>query len=194
MIKTRPLPVRPQTVAKSTTAATDCFPLPKPPITVKPKPPIGIHPLPPIDWGKVFGNLTLKDRLSAGNLHQTLGARMNSVAGKVAEMLAPNATLKPGADGVMRGPEGQPLVTVKLDGGRTAYVDPNTNQYYLPNDNIMYFRKPDTVQAKGPMPLPEGAQFSTSAYYTANEVKQLDRLANRPPLWKLALADSGFER
>lgn len=186
MIKIRPLPVRPQTPTH-----TNCFPLPKPPISVKPRPPT--QPLPPIDWKKLLGTLSLKDRLVAGKLHETLGKHVNSLSGKLAEMNAPNAHLKPGKDGVMYGPEGQPLVTVKLDGGKTAYVDPNTNQYYLPNTDIAYFRKPDSVLAKGPMSLPKDAQF-TNSYFTVDEVKQLDRIASPRRDWKTIVGKvSSFE-
>ncbi|MEW6432231.1 MAG: hypothetical protein AB1730_12055 [Myxococcota bacterium] len=54
MIKIRPLPVRPQAPTH-----TNCFPLPKPPISVKPRPPT--QPLPSIDWKKCLGTLSLKD-------------------------------------------------------------------------------------------------------------------------------------
>ncbi|MEW5739899.1 MAG: hypothetical protein AB1938_13285 [Myxococcota bacterium] len=167
MIKLTP-PVRPQPPSKPT--------LPKPPISLPPKLPPHVK-LPPIDWKKKLGTVSLQDRLVAGRLHETLGAHVNSIAGKFAEATAGNATLKRGPDGVMRGPEGQPLMTVKLDGGRTAYVDPNTNQYYLPNDSVRYIRMPDSIQAKGPMALPRDAQFSNS-YFTVDEVKALNRITN----------------
>lgn len=185
MVKLRPLPVRPEY-----TKPIHRFPA-KPSLTLPPKLPTG--PLKPIDWKKVLGTLSLKDRLVAGQLDSTLGAHVNSLKGKLAEMQAPSATLKPGKDGVMYGPEGQPLVTVKLDGGKTAYVDPNTNQYYLPNDDLRYFKKPDSVIAKGPMALPEGAQFSNS-YFTVDEVKQLNRITHPPRLGVLLGSDSGFEK
>lgn len=171
-----PPPVRPQLPSKPV--------LPKPPHTLPPRLPPGIKPS-PIDWKKLLGTVSLQDRLVAGRLHQTLGQHVNSLAGALAELKAGNATLKRGADGVMRGPEGQPLVTVKLDGGRTAYVDPNTNQYYLPNDSIRYCRMPGSIQAKGPMTLPKDAQFSNS-YFTVAEVKDLNRIAN-PRIGRIVL-------
>ena len=189
----RPLPVRPQVAPKPEKSITvgGCFPLPKPPIELpRPLPPIKA---PPIDWKKLLGTVSLRDRMNAGGLHETLGRHVNSLAGKFAEARAGNATLKPGVDGVMRGPEGQPLLTVKLDGGKTAYVDPNANQYYLPNDDIRYFRKPDSVIAKGPMSLPKDAQFSNS-YFTVDEVKDLNRVTN-PRLLDLNLGRvSAFEK
>lgn len=167
MIKIRPLPVRPES------PRTDCFPLPPRKLPL-PLPPT--LPRPPLDRRPPFGTLSLKDALTASGLRRTLGAHVEGLAGKLAEARAPNATLRPGRDGVMRGPEGQPLVTVRLQGGKTAYVDPNTNQYYLASDRALLFRHAGAVQAKGPMALPPGAQFSNS-YFTVAEVQQLNRLA-----------------
>ena len=77
--------------------------LPKPPHTLPPRLPPGIKPS-PIDWKELLGTVSLKDRLVAGRLHQTLGQHVNSLAGALAELKAGNATLKRGADGVMRVP------------------------------------------------------------------------------------------
>jgi hypothetical protein len=189
----RTLPVRPQVAPKpeNTITVGGCFPLPKPPIELpRPLPPIKT---PPIDWKKLLGTVSLKDRMTAGGLHETLGQHVNSLGGKLAEAKAPAAMLKRGADGVMRGPEGQPLLTVKLDGGKTAYVDPNTNQYYLPNTDIRTLVMTNSVHAKGPMALPKDAQFSNS-YFTVDEVKDLNRVTN-PRIIDLNLGRvSAFEK
>lgn len=89
----------------------------------------------------------------------------------------PNAQLTRGQDGIMRGPEGEPLVQVKLRDGNTAYVDPNTNQYYLQGQRFGCFGS-NTV-TKGPFSLPPGAQVSNSHFSDA-DVRALQREANPP--------------
>lgn len=131
--------------------------------------------------------LSLGDRFTAGRLHQTLSNPLRNWM-TLNNPNVPNATVTRGADGVVRGPEGQPLVQVQLDDGNTAYVDPNTNKYYLGTGSEFFGR----IQTKGPLELPPGARFSNSHFSDA-DAKQLTRDAanhfghlppwiGRPPL------------
>jgi len=71
---------------------------------------------------------------------------------------------------VWQGPEGQPLAKVKLEDGTTAYVDPNTNKYYLTDEQDFFGQ----VHAAGPLDLPEGAQFSNS-YFSDADVRSIEK-------------------
>ena len=75
--------------------------------------------------------------------------------------------------GVMRGPDGQPLAKVALDDGTTAYVDPNTNQYYLTDEREILGH----TNAMGPLDLPEGSQFSNT-YFSDADVRSIERAGN----------------
>jgi hypothetical protein len=113
--------------------------------------------------------LNFGDRFTAGRLHSTLSNPWKNWM-TLNNPNVPNATLTRGADGVVRGPEGQPLVQVQLDDGNTAYVDPNTNKYYLGNGADFFGR----IQTKGPMDLPPGSRFSNSHFSDA-DARQLSR-------------------
>lgn len=125
--------------------------------------------------------LGLGDRFNAGRLHQTLSNPWKNWM-TLNSPNVPNATVTRGADGVVRGPEGQPLVQVKLDDGNTAYVDPNTNKYYLGTGSEFFGR----IQTKGPLDLPPGSRFSNSHFSDA-DARQLSRDASnhfgRLPPW-----------
>jgi len=116
-------------------------------------------------------SLTFGDRVNASGLSKALSSPLNDLRlafGKKTE------TITRDANGTYRGPEGQPLVPVKLEDGKTAYVDPNTNQHYLTDE------QPDChgiVHALPARDLPEGSQFSNS-YFGDADVKELTRIAN----------------
>jgi hypothetical protein len=135
------------------------------------RPPIGCFPIP---GGKV--TLSLTDRFTAARLPAALQKDLSGLSGMMQLRTAPDATLHRAKDGSMVGPEGQPLVPVKLEGGKTAYVDPNTNQYYVDEGKLASLRMPGSVRVKGPMPLPEGAEFSNSHFSTA-DCRELARTA-----------------
>ncbi|HYV44541.1 MAG TPA: hypothetical protein VFA20_06740 [Myxococcaceae bacterium] len=119
--------------------------------------------------GKV--SLSFGDRVNASGLSKALSSPINDLRlafGKKTE------TITRDANGTYRGPEGQPLVPVKLDNGKTAYVDPNTNKYYLTDE------QPDChgrVHALPAQDLPKGSRFSNS-YFGDADVKELTRIAN----------------
>lgn len=78
-----------------------------------------------------------------------------------------------GSGRIVRGPEGQPLIPVPFGGGAAAYVDPNTNQYYV---GQAFIRGGTMVQ--GPFALPPAAQFSNSHFSDA-DVQALSIVAHR---------------
>ena len=112
-----------------------------------------------------------QDREVAQNLHSVLSRE----AIPLGDRFLPVQLLGRGENGELRGPQGQPLMSVRLDDGREAYVDPNTNQYYLGGPSA----NPFAIEARGPLPLPPGARF-TNSYFNEGEVLALSRLANRP--------------
>jgi hypothetical protein len=134
-------------------------------------PPYGPLPLPPKD------TLGLGDQLTAGRLPQALSNPLDQAlldTGKKDQHLSRDD------QGVMRGPDGQPLAKVTLKDGNTAYVDPNTNQYYLTNEREFF----GNVNAVGPLPLPKDAQFSNS-YFSDGDVKTIERDARGGGLWPI---------
>ncbi|MDP1825487.1 MAG: hypothetical protein Q8L48_19670 [Archangium sp.] len=140
------------------------------------RPPGGCFPIPfPFPGGEKV-TLSLKDRFNAARLPGALQQDLSGLKGTVKLAMAPDATLRRGKDGTMRGPEGQPLVPVTLKDGKTAYVDPNTNQYYVDENKLRYFRSPDSISVKGPLPLPEGVEFSNSHFSDA-DCRALSRVA-----------------
>ena len=78
---------------------------------------------------------------------------------------------------VPRGPEGQPLALVHLPSGRTAFVNPNTNQYYLTDQTA--FPANGTIKT-WKLNLPPDAQFSNSHFSDA-DVRYIQRLARPAP-------------
>lgn len=129
-------------------------------------PPYGPLPLPPKD------TMSLQDHLTAGQLSDKLSNPLDKPlldSGKKDQQLTRDEK------GVMRGPDGQPLAKVQLKDGNTAYVDPNTNQYYLTDEkeNGGFFGN-RSVNALGPLPLPEGAKFSNS-YFSDGDVRSIER-------------------
>jgi hypothetical protein len=111
-------------------------------------------PLPPQSVkGTTLGN---RDRYRANQLIDAL----SQVGGES----GPKAKLSRGKGGAVFGPEGQPLIRVLIR-GKTCFVDPNTNQYYVA-------RRDGTAQ--GPFALPREVQFSNSHFSNA-DVAQLER-------------------
>lgn len=157
-------------------------PLPfRPPVTpILPKPPI--HPLNPGDT-----TLNLKDRVTASRLSSSLEKQLSSPIGQAQLSTAKETTLPRGVNGEVVGPEGQPLATVRLKDGRTAYVDPNTNQYYLAEQPTFGPKYGGSVKVKGPLSLPADAQFSNS-HFSQADVNAIGKIANtRPPLVRPAI-------
>lgn len=134
----------------------------------------GRRPAPDVDIDKLLGNLkprlNIADRLTAADLHKDLSTVLNTVdlaLDKKSESLSRDE------NGVFRGPQGQPLMPVKLDDGHTAYVDPNTNRYYLTDE------KPDAQGKVNVLPardLPQGSKFSNT-YFNDKDVKDLTKIA-----------------
>ena len=124
-------------------------------------PPYGPLPLPRKD------TLGLGDQLTAGRLPDTLS---NPLDKPLLDAGKKDVQLSRDDKGVMRGPDGQPLAKVGLKDGNTAYVDPNTNQYYLTDERDFFGQ----VNALGPLPLPEGAKFSNS-YFSDADVRSIER-------------------
>lgn len=145
------------------------------------------RPLPHFPSFQVPGT-TLKsaDRLNAWGLKTGLEQATGGLAGALALSRAPKSTVNVGLDGRATGAEGQPLVTVRLANGKTAYVDPNTNEYYVkspPRGGKLPFGQQAVY---GPMALPKDLQFSNSNFSVA-DCEQLTRDANRPPLRRVGL-------
>lgn len=139
--------------------------------------PGGCFPLPPT---KERVTLSLGDRANAWGVKGGLEKALGGLGGAIALSRAPKSTVKVGLDGTATGPEGQPLVTVRLSNGRTAYVDPNTNQYYVASQQQggkLFFGAKDV---RGPIALPKDLEFSNS-HFSAADCKQLSLDANRPP-------------
>jgi hypothetical protein len=155
---------------------TPTLPFPsKPSPSFPSRPPVPIRPVLPIHPGPT--TLSLEDRLNARGLRSSLERRLSGVAGAVQLAKAPEATLRRGLNGQMLGPEGQPLATVRLANGRTAYVDPNTNQYYVAEKNpLALFKAPGSVRVRGPLPLPADAEFSNS-HFSAADVAAIGKIA-----------------
>jgi len=130
---------------------------------------------PPPDLRRLLGSekptLSFGDRFNAMGLKEALSSPLNALRLAVGEK---SETITRDLDGTYRGPEGQPLVQVKLADGNTAYVDPNTNKYYLTDEKPDVFGQVRTLPAAD---LPKGAQFSNSHFSDA-DVKELTRIAN----------------
>jgi hypothetical protein len=128
----------------------------------------------PVDPGQLLGRerttLDFGDRVNAANLSQELSSPTNALRLAFGEQ---SETIRRDKDGTYRGPEGQPLVEVKLEDGNTAFVDPNTNQFYLSDGQPGLF---GTVQALPAQDLPPGSRFSNSHFSDA-DVKELSRIA-----------------
>lgn len=124
---------------------------------------------PPIG-GRPGETLDLGDRMNATGLTEQLSSPFNQVRVQLGEK---DETITRGKDGSYKGPNGEPVAQVRLDDGTTAYVDPNTNQYYLTDETPNLFGQ---VQATGPHQLPEGAEFSNSHFSDA-DVKAVQRHA-----------------
>lgn len=155
-------------VSKTVSVSSDCF-APAPDKKLYP-----IDPLPPCFPPKV--TLSAADRKTATRLAQAINAP------QLRPVHSGSVTIRNGAP--PRGPEGEPMVQVSLGGGRLAFVDPNTNKYYLAKDpnyrgggasTAMYAL---TFNANGPYTLPKGARFSNSHFSDADAC-ELTNLANR---------------
>jgi len=109
----------------------------------------------------------LKDHFTASRLPETLSNPLNKA---ILELGKKDVELSRDDQGVWRGPEGQPLAKVKLEDGTTAYVDPNTNKYYLTDEKDFFGQ----VNAAGPLDLPRGAQFSNS-YFSDADVRSIEK-------------------
>jgi len=152
-------------------------------------------PQPPPDLRRLIGpekpTLNFGDRFNAMGLKEALSSPLNALRLAVGEK---SETITRDLNGTYRGPEGQPLVQVKLADGNTAYVDPNTNKYYLTDEKPDAFGQVRTLPAAN---LPEGAQFSNSHFSDA-DVKELTRIANGgspfPPDWGRPPRDIPFHR
>ncbi len=146
-------------------------PLPKLPL---PKP---IPRCPPPLWPPPVKGTTLNlgDRLNATRLDDALSGPLVRMREALAK--AGTATVRRGLDGQVRGPEGQPLATVRTKDGRTLYVDPNTNQYYVAQPRPFGLKSQlGSETVRGPYELPKDAQFSNSHFSDA-DVRELTRLA-----------------
>ena len=133
-------------------------------------------------WPIPGATVSFHDRITASKLP----AALNTPGLKLKEALSDKqATVSFDDKGTPRGPDGQPLMTVKR-GDDTLYVDPNTNQYYVKEDTgALYFRKPDHESVKGPFSLPDNAKFD-NAYFTDADTRELTRIAqanSKPPLF-----------
>jgi len=114
----------------------------------------------------------LGDHLTASRLQDTLS---NPLDKPLLDAGNKDQKLTRDDNGVMRGPDGQPLAKVDLKDGNTAYVDPNTNQYYLTDEQELGgFIGNRGVNALGPLPLPKEAQFSNS-YFSDSDVRSIER-------------------
>ncbi|HVE84762.1 MAG TPA: hypothetical protein VND93_18025 [Myxococcales bacterium] len=119
--------------------------------------------------------LSLQDHLTASRLPETLSNPLDKpllAAGNKDQALSRDDK------GVMRGPEGQPLAKVQLKDGTTAYVDANTNKYYLTDQRERFGR----VNALGPLDLPEGSKFSNS-YFSDADARSIERAAQGGNVW-----------
>jgi hypothetical protein len=126
-------------------------------------------PLPPI--GRPGETMTFGDRQNAAGLQDALSSPINRIRVAMGEK---DETITRNKDGSYSGPNGEPLAEVKLNDGTTAYVDPNTNKYYLTDDKVNPFT--GEVQATGPYDLPKGSEFSNS-HFSEADVKAVQRHA-----------------
>jgi len=114
-----------------------------------------------LDWG---------DRFTAADLHKSLSNPLND---RLLQAGQKSETITRDQNGIYRGPNGQPLVPVRLDDGNTAYVDPNTNRYYLTNEQP---GKDGSVRALPAIDLPKDAQFS-NRYFNDQDARDLTQIA-----------------
>jgi hypothetical protein len=126
--------------------------------------------LPPFG-GRPGETLSFGDRKNAADLKETLSSPINQLRVQMGEK---DETITRNPDGTYSGPNGEPLAQVKLNDGTTAYVDPNTNKYYLTDEKVNPFT--GQVQATGPYDLPADAQFSNS-HFSEADVKGIQRHA-----------------
>lgn len=124
--------------------------------------------VPPYPFPQVPDSLSQEDRLTSSKLPMALSNPLNKA---LLEAGTKDVVLSRDIMGTMRGPEGQPLAKVWLNDGTTAFVDPNTNRYYLTDEGETYGR----TNAMGPLDLPEGSKFSNS-YFTDPEVRGVEQL------------------
>ncbi|MER2564486.1 MAG: hypothetical protein ABTQ32_27395 [Myxococcaceae bacterium] len=118
--------------------------------------------------------------MTASGLSSSLEKQLSSPGGQAQVSTAKETTLPRGVRGEVVGPEGQPLATVRLKDGRTAYVDPNTNQYYLAEQPTFGPKYGGSVKVKGPLPLPADAEFSNS-HFSKADVNAIGTIANSHP-------------
>jgi len=138
-------------------------------------PSVVLHPpvKPPVERP----TLSARDRQTAKGLKGALESPFNRLRvdlGKADQPLKYDQQ-----SGVWRGPQGQPLVSVQLKNGISAYVDPSTNKYYLAKDtaSAQAIGVQPRVDAYGPLSLPRGTRFSASDFSVA-DVKALTSVAN----------------
>jgi len=141
---------------------------------VDPSTPGIIDCIPPYPYPYPPDSLSLEDRSTAMELPMGLS---NPLHKALLEEGNKDVVLSRDVTGMMRGPEGQPLAHVWLNDGTQAYVDPNTNHYYLTDEGETYGR----TNALGPLDLPEGLKFSNS-YFSDPEVRSIQRMA-QPGGW-----------
>ena len=94
---------------------------------------------------------------------------------------------RPGKNGELVAPNGDPLIRVKLSGdtgiigaSQYALVNPRTNEYYV-QTNGGGFAHPTTYN--GPLSLPKGSRFQGDKF-TPADIKSFEKLANAPTLVK----------
>lgn len=136
---------------------------------ITPNQPGVIDFVPPYPFPFPPDSLSQEDRLTSSKLPMALANPLNKA---LLEAGTKDVVLSRDIMGTMRGPEGQPLAKVWLNDGTTAFVDPNTNRYYLTDEGESYGR----TNAMGPLDLPEGSKFSNS-YFTDPEVRAVEQLS-----------------
>jgi len=142
--------------------------------------PDGFDRRPPPDIDRLLGGgrpaLPLGDRFTASDLHKTLSNPLNS---HILSAERKSETITRDQSGIFRGPNGQPLVPVRLDDGNTAYVDPNTNRYYLTDEQP---GKGGSVRALPAIDLPQDSQFS-NRYFNDQDARDLTQIASDHSPW-----------
>ncbi len=128
--------------------------------------------------------LSVAARLKARVLAKLLPGPARVAASLVARGQAAEATLHRDRKGALSGPNGEPLFAVRL-GGKTVYVDPNTNRFYLsalsPQQQMQRIFRPQEPM-HGPFELPPGARFPNE-HYSAGDARELGRAVGAAP-WR----------
>jgi hypothetical protein len=154
-----------------------------PPKTIKPP----IPRCPPIMPGLDEVRRHAHNLKVAGGLKEGIREQLKAV--RLGQPLNKAESPRPGKNGQMVAPNGDPLVRVKLtpDGrsipgsGQYALVNPKTNEYYL-QTNAGGFTHPTTYH--GPLSLPKGSRFLPEKKFTAADMRQFEAAANKPDFVK----------